>query len=116
MTIDGGKILDLAGAHQTMLATINHALTWTARRPVTGPDIARPLDGHTGFSSPFRQEPPSHIDFVSHERKSSSHPLGIGELPYFCIPAAFVQAIEQATGATSLPLPAGPASIFQSFK
>ena len=116
MAIDGGKILDDAGARQTVLATINHALSWTARRPVTGPGIARPLEGHSGFSAPFRREPHSHIDFVSHDRKSSTHPLGIGELPYFCIPAAFAQAIEQATGTTSLPLPSSPVSIFQSFE
>jgi CO/xanthine dehydrogenase Mo-binding subunit len=41
----------------------------------------------------IREIPPIYIDFIFNETAS---PKGIGDVPFNCVPAAFVQAVSQA--------------------
>lgn len=113
IAIEAGAILDEPAALQTMRSTCNHALAWAARQPMTGGGLSRPLDGASGSNPPFKNEPPLWVRFLDGSARTGRQPCGIGDLPYTCIPAAFAQAIEQATGTRSTPLPARPSSIYQ---
>ncbi len=113
IAVEGGVILDEPAALQTMRSTCNHALTWAARQPMSAGGLSRPLDGASGFNPPFKHEPPLWVRFLDGSARTGGHACGIGDLPYTCIPAAFTQAIEQATGTLSTPLPARPSSIYQ---
>lgn len=116
MAIDAGRILDPASARQTVLSTINHALGWAARRQVPAIHMSRPIESGVGFDPPFRYEPPLYIGFADDHYTEKTPALGIGELPWFCVPAAYAHALAQATGIDSMSLPAGPAPIYEALE
>ncbi len=116
IAIDAGRILDPASARQTVLSTINHALGWAARRQVPAMHLSRPVEHGVGFDPPFRYEPPLYVGFADDHHPARTPPLGIGELPWFCVPAAYAHALAQATGIDSISLPAGPSPVYESLE
>jgi CO/xanthine dehydrogenase Mo-binding subunit len=74
--------------------SVIHALGWASREKIAyaeGQIPDRQFE-HYNIPSP-RDIPPIHIDFIWND---TAHPKGIGELPFNCVPAAFVQAVSQA--------------------
>jgi CO/xanthine dehydrogenase Mo-binding subunit len=94
MSLDGGKILSQRQAWQSMRLSIIQALGWASRERVNYENGGIPAEQFFGYDLPDLQEiPPIHIDFIWNDTTS---PKGIGDIPFNCVPAAFVQAVSQA--------------------
>jgi len=93
MSIEGGRIISPLQAEKTIRLGVIHALGWTCREQVyyQEGEIDRKLYRFYDLNAPS-EVPPIHIDFLP----SQDDPKGIGELPFSCIPAAYVQALSQA--------------------
>ena len=94
LAADGGKILSPAQAHLTLRTGIVQALGWTCREKLcySGGKIDKEL--YQNYNIPSTMEiPPITVEFLSN---GDDAPKGIGELPFSCVPAAFVQAVSQA--------------------
>ena len=94
LVADGGKILSPQQARSTLRTGIIQALGWTCREQVFYEEGRIPLElcRSYGITSPLKV-PPIHVDFIKND---SSEPKGIGDLPFCCVPAAYVQAVSQA--------------------
>jgi CO/xanthine dehydrogenase Mo-binding subunit len=92
--IDGGRILSERRARRSLKLGVIHALDWASREEVIYEEGRIPDECFHNYSilSP-REIPPIRIDFIWND---TVNPKGIGELPFNCIPAAYVQAVSQA--------------------
>jgi len=94
LVVDGGKILSQRRARSTLRTGIIQALGWTCREQIYYRDGKIPNEFYRGYDIPAPIEiPPINVDFVWNDK---ADPKGIGELPFCCIPAAYVQAVSQA--------------------
>lgn len=94
MSLDGGKILSQRRAWRSTRFSIIQALGWASRERLSYKEGAIPDGQFLAYELPNLQEiPPIHIDFIFNETAS---PKGIGDIPFNCVPAAFVQAVSQA--------------------
>jgi CO/xanthine dehydrogenase Mo-binding subunit len=96
LAVDGGKILDKEQAERSLRLASLDALAWATGREVS--ELGNPSIS---------------IEFI----ESSSNPRGntargIGELPYSCIPASYVQALSQALDETFTSIPLRPEEIY----
>jgi len=92
--IDGGKIISANRAKRSLTRAAAQALGWAYTENIEYAEGVIPEDQRDNFTilSPV-EIPPIHIDFFSEE---SNEPKGISELPFTCMPAAFLQAVSQA--------------------
>ena len=92
--IDGGKIISAHRAKRSLTRAAVQALGWAYTEHIDYVDGVIPADQYNNFTifSPA-EIPPIHIDFFSEDL---TEPKGISELPFTCIPAAFLQAVSQA--------------------
>jgi CO/xanthine dehydrogenase Mo-binding subunit len=112
MCVDGGKILSGDKARKNLKTSVIQALGWAYREQISYVDGAIPLDQFENFEIPGLAEiPPIEIDFIN---SNSEEPKGIGDLPFCCIPAAFVQAVSQAAGCHFLAIPLKALDIFSA--
>ncbi|MDR3167543.1 MAG: molybdopterin-dependent oxidoreductase, partial [Treponema sp.] len=92
--IDGGRILSEARARRSLKAAAIQALGWASREELTYLEGKIPDSLILNYAVPTPAEmPPIHIDFLWNDTVT---PKGIGELPFHCVPAAYVQAVSQA--------------------
>ena len=107
LCVDGGRILSPARATKALRAAAMDALGATMGESVTLADGAIEEGSYFSYvlQSP-RDIPRIVVDFVDPERDAA--PRGIGELPFHCVPAAFLSAVSQAAGR---PLSSLPASV-----
>jgi CO/xanthine dehydrogenase Mo-binding subunit len=94
LVADGGRIRSrIRASHSLKIAAIQ-ALNWVSREQIIYKNGEIPAETIREYELPTPDEiPPIHIDFLSNDEAPSK---GIGELPYSCIPAAYVQAVSQA--------------------
>ena len=94
LAADGGKILSPGQARRTLRTGIIQALGWTCREKLfyKSGKIERKLYQNYNISS-TTEIPPITVEFFKNDTDA---PKGIGELPFSCIPAAYVQAVSQA--------------------
>ncbi|GHV24163.1 aldehyde oxidase [Spirochaetia bacterium] len=101
LALDGGKILSEGRARSTLKAAVIQALGWAAWEELdynNGGDsiaagtIAPQALSSYGMPSPA-DVPPINIEFIVNEAAGSR---GLGELPFSCVPAAYVEAVSQA--------------------
>jgi len=92
--IDGGKIISAHRAKRSLTRAAVQALGWAYTEHIDYINGVIPTDQYNNFTifSPA-EIPPIHIDFFSEDL---IEPKGISELPFTCIPAAFLQAVSQA--------------------
>jgi CO/xanthine dehydrogenase Mo-binding subunit len=96
MGVDGGKILSQRRAWSSLRFSIIQALGWASREKLGYGEGCLPDSQIRRYDIACPQDiPPIYIDFIWND---TAAPKGIGELPYNCIPAAFAQAVTQATG------------------
>ena len=94
LVVDGGKILSQRRARRTLKTGIIQALGWASREQVSYVEGKIPFDLYLGYNIPSPAEIPRiNVDFIWND---SVNPKGIGDLPFSCVPAAFVQAVSQA--------------------
>jgi len=94
MVVDGGKILAEDLARESLKIAAVQALGWAYREQISYINGIIPVDHYENFDIPGpAQIPPITIEFI---RNTQDEPKGIGDLPFSCIPAAYVQAVSQA--------------------
>jgi CO/xanthine dehydrogenase Mo-binding subunit len=92
--ISGGKILSESGARSSLKTAAIQALGWASREGLAYREGAISKEGIDGYDIPSPKEiPPIRIGFL---RNEGLDPRGIGDLPFSCVPAAYVQAVSQA--------------------
>jgi len=92
--VDGGKIISQDNARRSIKTSVVQALGWAYREQVNYINGAIPAEQFHNFDIPGPSEiPPIFIDFIWN---SSDEPKGIGDLPFTCVPAAYLQAVSQA--------------------
>jgi CO/xanthine dehydrogenase Mo-binding subunit len=94
MGIDGGRILSEKRARRSLRASVVQALGWASGEQMAyiGGVIPGAMDDNYKIPNPS-EIPPIAIDFIWNDAED---PKGIGELPFNCIPAAYLQAVSQA--------------------
>jgi CO/xanthine dehydrogenase Mo-binding subunit len=92
--VDGGKIISANRARRCLTRGAVQALGWAFTENLEYINGILPRSQYDNYAifSPA-DIPPIHIDFLS---SGDIEPKGIGELPFTCIPAAFMQAVSQA--------------------
>ena len=91
--IDGGKIISINRAKRSLTRSAVQALGWAFTECIEYTDGALPRSQYANFTIPSPIDiPPINIEFFSQDTDTK----GIGELPFTCIPAAFLQAVSQA--------------------
>jgi CO/xanthine dehydrogenase Mo-binding subunit len=94
MAVDGGKIISEERARRALKISAVQALGWAFREQIAYSGGALTQAQFERYDIPSPGEiPPVHIDFIWND---TSGPKGIGELPFTCVPAAYVQAVSQA--------------------
>jgi CO/xanthine dehydrogenase Mo-binding subunit len=113
MCVDGGKILSEDNARKSLKVSIVQALGWAYKEQISYVDGAIPVEQFENFDIPGIAEiPPIVIDFINSNSEES--PKEIGDLPFCCIPAAFVQAVSQAAGCHFRAIPLKAQDIFSA--
>jgi CO/xanthine dehydrogenase Mo-binding subunit len=94
MGVDGGKILCEDRARDSLRSSAIQALGWAYREQVSYINGVIPPEHYENFDIPGPEQiPPVNIEFIN---GAQDEPKGIGDLPFNCIPAAYVQAVSQA--------------------
>jgi CO/xanthine dehydrogenase Mo-binding subunit len=91
---EGGKILSRSRARRSLKTAVMQALGWACREQVRYENGKIPADLFSRYDIPSPGEfPPIYVDIISND---TAAPKGIGELPFCCVPASYVQAVSQA--------------------
>jgi CO/xanthine dehydrogenase Mo-binding subunit len=112
--VDGGRILSEARARRSLRASAVQALGWASHESLSyaeGIITGAQFEEYDIFSP--ASIPPIHIDFVWND---SGDPKGLGELPFNCVPAAYLQAVSQAMDHHFQNIPLRPIDILQAEK
>jgi len=114
LTIDGGKIISANRAKRSIMRASIQALGWAFIENIEYTDGILPKTQYDNFKifSPM-EIPPIHINFLDTD---NSEPKGVGELPFTCIPAAFLQAVSQAADHCYKSIPLKRKDIWEKFK
>jgi len=92
--IDGGRIISLNRARRSLSRSVAQAIGWAFSEDIEYSGGVLPKNQYSNYAIPSPADiPPVNITFFSGD---TSDPKGIGELPFTCIPAAFLQAVSQA--------------------
>jgi CO/xanthine dehydrogenase Mo-binding subunit len=109
LSVDGGRLLSERKARSSLEVATLHALGWATKEHMTLEAGAVTMEEALAYPIAVPGEaPPITIDFTWTD---SVAPKGIGELPFACVPAAFAQAVSQATGTSFDELPVRAAAI-----
>jgi CO/xanthine dehydrogenase Mo-binding subunit len=104
MGVDGGKIISKNRAARNITRSVVQALGWSFTEYIEYTNGILPKSQYDNFPIPSPVDiPPIQIDFLSGKNEETK---GIGELPFTCIPAAFLQAVSQSMdyGFKSIPI------------
>ncbi|MCL2214225.1 MAG: molybdopterin-dependent oxidoreductase [Treponema sp.] len=94
LAVDCGKIISANRAKRNLTRSITQALGWAFTENIEYKDGVIPKIQYDNFSIyPQHESHPIHVEFFPGDK---SEPKGAGELPFTCIPAAFMQAVSQA--------------------
>ena len=94
LAVDGGKILNERRARLTLKTGVIQALGWASREQLCYQEGKIPNECYRNYDIPAPEEiPPVTVDFIW---SNTAIHKGIGDLPFCCIPAAYVQAVSQA--------------------
>jgi CO/xanthine dehydrogenase Mo-binding subunit len=92
--VDGGNILNERRARLTLKTGAIQALGWASREQLRYEKGKIPVGCFRDYGIPAPEEiPPIAVDFLW---SNSTVHKGIGDLPFCCVPAAYVQAVSQA--------------------
>ncbi|MDR1317693.1 MAG: molybdopterin-dependent oxidoreductase, partial [Spirochaetales bacterium] len=97
MAVDGGKILSRTEARRNIESSINDAIGWTAFEHINFINGEIPRGQFSAYRIPTCCDVPApQIEFLADTAKTPVK--GIGELPHTCVPAAYINALGQASG------------------
>jgi CO/xanthine dehydrogenase Mo-binding subunit len=94
LAVDGGRVISFNRARRSLTRSAAQALGWSFTENIEYIKGLLPKSQYKNYNifSPG-EIPPIHIDFISSDDNETK---GIGDLPFTCIPAAFLQAVSQA--------------------
>ena len=112
LSIDGGKIILKDRAERSLKTASIQALGWASLEQLryTNGMLSREQFDSYNILSPM-EIPPVEIYFLQNNSEISK---GIGELPFTCIPAAYVQAVSQAMDHHFQSIPLCPSEIWEA--
>jgi CO/xanthine dehydrogenase Mo-binding subunit len=113
LAVDGGRILLEKAARRSLKLAGIQALGWASGEYLSyrgGAVYPRSFSGY-GIPSPA-EIPPIRVDFLPDD----AAPRGIGELPFCCVPAAYIQAVSQAADHPFEKIPLLPGDIWEILK
>jgi CO/xanthine dehydrogenase Mo-binding subunit len=114
LAVEGGKILSQPKARRSLKTAAVHALGWTCREQIRYENGKIPADLFARYDIPSPEEfPPVYVDII---RNDTADPKGIGELPFCCIPASYVQAVSQAMDHPFEKIPLLPRDVWEAGK
>jgi CO/xanthine dehydrogenase Mo-binding subunit len=114
LAVDGGKILSEAGARRSLKLSAIQALCWASRERLEYDEGIISREQFINYRIPVPSElPPVRIDFLWND---TGAPRGIGELPFHCVPAAYLQAVSQAMDHHFQKIPLSSADIWEAGK
>jgi CO/xanthine dehydrogenase Mo-binding subunit len=94
LVVDGGRILNERRAARALKTGTIQALAWASREHLRYHAGRIPVEYYRSYEIPSPEElPPIELEFIG---GSSAIIKGIGDLPFACVPAAYVQALSQA--------------------
>jgi len=94
LAVDGGKIISKHRAKRSLMRSVTQALGWSFIENIDYVNGKLSEDQYENFSIFSQVNTPNvEIEFL---QTDESEAKGIGELPFTCIPAAFMQAVSQA--------------------
>jgi CO/xanthine dehydrogenase Mo-binding subunit len=92
--VDGGKIISRHRAKRSLSRSVIQALGWAFAEDIDYVNGILPKNKYDSFNITSPEDIPLiQIEFLSN---TSGESKGIGDLPFTCVPAAFVQAVSQA--------------------
>ena len=114
LMVDGGRIISMRRSHLAIRTGTIQALGWACREQVLYTDGNISPELYRGYNITFLSEiPPIHVDFM---RTNTENPKGIGDLPFCCVPAAYVQAVSQAMDHHFEKIPLNASDVLQAGK
>ena len=94
LAVDGGRVFNRDRARGCLRLSVIQALGWAYREQPAYVSGRIPAGDFDGFDIAGAAEiPPIEVEFV---QGPSEKPKGIGDLPFACVPAAYLQAVSQA--------------------
>lgn len=108
LCVDGGRILSERRARASLENGVIHALGWAGRERMYPSEGTYTAGSFSYDIAPPSRTPTVQVDFLWND---STVAKGVGELPFACVPAAFAQAVSQATGAPFDYIPIDPRTI-----
>jgi CO/xanthine dehydrogenase Mo-binding subunit len=92
--VAGGKIISVNRAKRSLVRGIVQSMGWAYTESIEYINGVLPGNQYQNFLIPSPADiPPIYIRFLE---DNNSESRGIGELPFTCIPSAFLQAVSQA--------------------
>ena len=114
LAVDGGRILSPRRARSALTTATIQALGWTCREQLFYESGKIPLELYRAYDLIAPAEIPAiHIDFM---RNDTAAARGLGDLPFCCVPAAYVQAVSQAMDHHFTAIPLGVREIWEAAK
>jgi CO/xanthine dehydrogenase Mo-binding subunit len=114
ISLDGGRILSQKQAWRSVRFSVIQALGWASGEKLGYEDGLIPAGQFLTYGLPnLREIPPVNIDFIFND---NADPKGVGDIPFNCVPAAFVQAVSQAVDHHFERLPVTAADIWDAIK
>jgi CO/xanthine dehydrogenase Mo-binding subunit len=110
LAVDGGRILSEKAARRGLKLAGIQALGWASGEYLEYQEgaLTPPHFGAYGIPGPG-EIPPIRVDFLWND----AAPKGVGELPFSCVPAAYIQAVSQAADHPFGKIPLLPAEVWE---
>jgi CO/xanthine dehydrogenase Mo-binding subunit len=114
LAVEGGNILNERRARLTLKTSAIQALGWASREHLRYEEGKIPVECFRDYNIPAPEDiPPITVDFL---HSNAAIHKGIGDLPFCCIPAAYVQAVSQAMDHHFEKIPLGVKEIWDTWK
>ncbi|MDR0323597.1 MAG: molybdopterin-dependent oxidoreductase, partial [Treponema sp.] len=114
LAVAGGKIISANRAKRNLTRGIIQALGWAFTEHIEYKNGSIPKSQYNNFTIPNPANIPSiYIDFLA---DNSGETRGVGELPFTCVPAAFLQAVSQAMDHSFKSIPVRRKEIWEMVK
>jgi len=114
LAVEGGNILNERRARLTLKTGAIQALGWATLEQLRYEEGKIPVECFRDYNIPAPEDiPPITVDFL---HSSATIHKGIGDLPFCCIPAAYVQAVSQAMDHHFEKIPLGVKDIWDTWK
>jgi CO/xanthine dehydrogenase Mo-binding subunit len=111
LAVDGGGILSEEGARRGLKLAAVQALGWASGERLAYRDGALSPARISDYGLPNPAEIPAiHVDFLW---SPGTEPKGVGDLPFHCVPAAYIQAVSQAIDHECQHIPLKPGAVWE---